>query len=165
LSNVMDTKDMSDIGIINRLPEPKDPRTGRRRPHVPSSKTNNVKERLLPTSDKIRRTTSVPRCCYRGTCCPSLLATNPKPLTSVSRSASVKRPLSTTPDSVKCFIRISAKFAQIADFRAFSAPFPTQPTAIAGNAVAFHPTRYVSTALRARFTKLIHAAGARRAQL
>ena len=30
--------------LINRLPEPKDPRTGRRRPHVPSSKTNNVKE-------------------------------------------------------------------------------------------------------------------------
>jgi len=26
------------------LPEPKDPRTRRRRPHVPSSKTNNVKE-------------------------------------------------------------------------------------------------------------------------
>jgi len=38
LSNVMDTKDMSDIGLKNRYPEPEDPRTGRRRPHVPSSK-------------------------------------------------------------------------------------------------------------------------------
>ena len=54
-SNVMDTKDMfiqgkrgahqgCGIGIINRYTEPEDPRTGRRRPHVPSSKINNVKE-------------------------------------------------------------------------------------------------------------------------
>jgi hypothetical protein len=45
-----------------RLPEPKDPRTGRRRPHVPSSKTNNVKEHEANTKpakrpgNRLRRT-------------------------------------------------------------------------------------------------------------
>ena len=37
------TKDVK-ASTCYRLPEPKDPRTGRRRPHVPSSKTNNVKD-------------------------------------------------------------------------------------------------------------------------
>ena len=62
LSNVMDTKDMYDIGLINRYPEPEDPQTGRRRPHVPSSKTNNVKE---PT-DKLKRTTIRSRSLHLG---------------------------------------------------------------------------------------------------
>ena len=43
------------IGLVNRSPEPKNPRTGRRRPHVPSSKTNDVKEPL----NIIRRTAMV----------------------------------------------------------------------------------------------------------
>ena len=50
LSNVMDTKDMSDIGLKNRYPEPEDPRTGRRRPHVPSSKPTMSKSHQITVS-------------------------------------------------------------------------------------------------------------------
>ena len=51
---VVAAKDVA-IGLVNRSPEPKNPRTGRRRPHVPSSKTNDVKEPL----NIIRRTAMV----------------------------------------------------------------------------------------------------------
>ena len=61
LSNVMDTKDMSDIGLFNRYPEPEDPRTGRRRPHVPSSKpTMSKNHQIHRRSDRTRRTTILP---------------------------------------------------------------------------------------------------------
>jgi len=45
------------IDLNNPYTEPEAPRTGRRRPHVPSSKTNNVKD---PTNN-MKRTTIVPR--------------------------------------------------------------------------------------------------------
>jgi hypothetical protein len=42
----MDTKDMYGNDLNNPYTEPEAPRMGRRRPHVPSSKTDNVKEPL-----------------------------------------------------------------------------------------------------------------------
>ena len=62
----MDTKDMyhparrgvrPDVGIDlnNPYTEPEAPRTGRRRPHVPSSKTYNVKDHTDSKSGQQRR--------------------------------------------------------------------------------------------------------------
>ena len=48
-----------DIDLNNPYTEPEAPRTGRRRPHVPSSKTDNVKD----LTKQIRRTTNTPRSC------------------------------------------------------------------------------------------------------
>jgi hypothetical protein len=63
----MDTKDMQDNDLINRLPEPKDPRTGRRRPHVPSS--NQQCQRSIRQK---QRTSIQPRIHTPGDKCPSL---------------------------------------------------------------------------------------------
>ena len=70
LSNVMDTKDMHGNDLINRYPEPKYPRTGRRRPHVPSSKSTMSKSHRQNKADNQRTPFLV-----RGTRCPLVLAT------------------------------------------------------------------------------------------
>ena len=109
LSNVMDTKDMSDIGIKNRYPEPEARRTGRRRPHVPSSKTDNVKE--PPTTAEATKSggqPSFPDFCFRGTCCPSMLATG-RFCRLRRRSRPVKRPLEGASDSVNAFLQFCFK--------------------------------------------------------
>jgi hypothetical protein len=55
---------------LNRYPEPEDPRTGRRRPHVPSSKPTMSKSRRQKQADNNRSPFFNP-----GDCCPSMLAT------------------------------------------------------------------------------------------
>ena len=71
LSNVMDTKDMSDIGLVTGVRGPKTLDTGRRRPHVPSSKLTMSKSRQTEFGGQ----PLFPDFCYRGTWCPTMLAT------------------------------------------------------------------------------------------
>ena len=104
---------------INRLPEPKDPRTGRRRPHVPSSKPTMSKNHQPKShhqakpSDKIRRTTNLPdfylgglgvRLCWR----PSVLPSRE------DGAASVSGQIWSSRDSVKGGDRLFLAFAKIA---------------------------------------------------